>query len=76
VMLTASLQISITTPPHMHRNMSVQALKAGKHVLCDKPTCLNRSEGKTRAQHVTRAHVTIQQKKCVASLRNIPSNSP
>lgn len=38
-------QISITTPPHLHRDMSIQALKAGKHVMCDKPTCLNRAEG-------------------------------
>jgi predicted dehydrogenase len=28
-----------------HKAMAIQALQAGKHVLCDKPTALNIEEG-------------------------------
>jgi len=36
--------ISIVTPPFLHCEMACAALKAGKHVLCDKPTALNEQE--------------------------------
>ena len=29
--------IDIVTPPHMHIPMAIKALKAGKHVICEKP---------------------------------------
>jgi len=29
--------VMICTPPHLHRSMCIEALKQGKHVLCEKP---------------------------------------
>ncbi|WP_017725856.1 Gfo/Idh/MocA family protein [Halalkalibacterium ligniniphilum] len=29
--------IDIVTPPHLHLNLALEALKAGKHVICEKP---------------------------------------
>ena len=29
--------IDIVTPPHLHISMAIKALKAGKHVICEKP---------------------------------------
>lgn len=36
--------VSICTPPDLHREISVAALQAGKHVICEKPTALNVDE--------------------------------
>ncbi len=36
--------VSIVTPPHLHREIAVAALQAGKHVICEKPTALNVAE--------------------------------
>lgn len=38
--------VSIATPPATHRNIVLQALAAGKHVLCETPLGLNRHEAK------------------------------
>src|SRR5678816_2160917 len=34
-------------PNHLHVPLSVQALRAGKHVLCEKPIALSSAEGRT-----------------------------
>jgi predicted dehydrogenase len=36
--------VAITTPPGAHRELSIAALRAGKHVLCEKPFALDASE--------------------------------
>lgn len=36
--------VSIVTPPHLHREMAVAAVNAGKAVLCEKPTALEAPE--------------------------------
>ncbi|HSL81756.1 MAG TPA: Gfo/Idh/MocA family oxidoreductase [Thermoanaerobaculia bacterium] len=36
--------VSVTTPPHTHRELSLAALAAGKHVLCEKPFALDAAE--------------------------------
>jgi predicted dehydrogenase len=36
--------VSICTPPHLHKEIAVAALQAGKHVICEKPTALNVAE--------------------------------
>ncbi|MDY7092201.1 MAG: Gfo/Idh/MocA family oxidoreductase [Acidobacteriota bacterium] len=36
--------VSLTTPPAQHREMTGQALAAGKHVLCEKPMALDAVE--------------------------------
>jgi len=36
--------VSIVTPPHLHREMAIAAVHAGKAVLCEKPTALEATE--------------------------------
>jgi len=36
--------VSIATPPHLHREMAIAAVHAGKAVLCEKPTALEAAE--------------------------------
>src|SRR5206468_2727107 len=36
--------VSVVTPPSEHLAMSIAALDAGKHLICEKPTALNAAE--------------------------------
>lgn len=36
--------VSICTPPKFHKEMAVAALRAGKHVICEKPLAMNLEE--------------------------------
>src|SRR5687767_5559672 len=36
--------VSVVTPPSEHLQMTLAALDAGKHVLCEKPTALNAAQ--------------------------------
>lgn len=36
--------ILIATPNHLHRDMAIAALRAGKHVMCEKPVTMNSRE--------------------------------
>lgn len=36
--------IYVATPNHLHASHAVQALRAGKHVLCEKPVCVTTAE--------------------------------
>lgn len=39
--------VCIATPPHLHCDIAVKALQAGKHVICEKPTALNLRQAET-----------------------------
>lgn len=36
--------VSICAPPHLHKEMAIAALEAGKHVICEKPMALDTAE--------------------------------
>ncbi|MCA1553797.1 MAG: Gfo/Idh/MocA family oxidoreductase, partial [Chloroflexi bacterium] len=36
--------VSITTPPHLHKEMTLAAFEAGAHVLCEKPMAMDVAE--------------------------------
>lgn len=36
--------VLIATPNHVHKDIAIQAMRAGKHVICEKPVCLNSIE--------------------------------
>ncbi len=40
----------VATPPHLHAELSIAALRAGKHVLCEKPTALDAEEAERMAE--------------------------
>ena len=47
--------VSICVPNHLHKRMTLKALAAGKHVLCEKPPALNAREARQMAQAARKA---------------------
>jgi predicted dehydrogenase len=39
--------VCVTTPPDLHREMAEASLRAGKHVLCEKPLALDAGQGES-----------------------------
>jgi len=39
--------VTIATPPHTHAELALEAIGAGRHVLCEKPFARDTSEGRT-----------------------------
>lgn len=49
--------VSIVTPDAFHAPIALQCLKAGKHVLCEKPLALNHADAKKMLAAATKAGV-------------------
>jgi predicted dehydrogenase len=41
--------VTVATPPFVHKDATIAALRAGKHVLCEKPMAMNVAEAKEMA---------------------------
>ena len=52
--------VSICTPNKSHCEITVNALKAGKHVLCEKPIAMNAKEGQKMVDAATKARRILQ----------------
>jgi len=52
--------INVCVPNHLHRDVAIDALKAGKHVYCDKPLAVNLREAR-EIWEVARTAKTIHQ---------------
>lgn len=49
--------IDVCTPNNMHYDITAAALDAGKHVLCEKPFCINRDQAMALAQKAADRHL-------------------
>jgi predicted dehydrogenase len=52
--------VIVCTPPHVHAEISIAALKAGKHVLCEKPLCRTVDEAEAMMQAAHDAKRTLK----------------
>jgi predicted dehydrogenase len=50
--------VDISSPTWTHKEIAVAAARAGKHILCEKPTALNAAEAREMYQAVKSANVT------------------
>lgn len=51
--------VSISTPPFLHHDMAIAALRAGKHVLLEKPTALSVAEARAIQTLAQRQHKVV-----------------
>ena len=51
--------ISVAAPDHLHAEMSLAALEAGKHVLCEKPMAMNLGEARQMVEAVRRTGLKL-----------------
>jgi scyllo-inositol 2-dehydrogenase (NADP+) len=51
--------VAIATPPNMHCDQAIAAAQAGKHILVDKPFCMDYEEAKRMVRAATEAGVVI-----------------
>src|SRR5215510_6539431 len=47
--LDAVSVVAVSTPPRLHRSISLAALEAGKHVICEKPMAMHAGEAREMA---------------------------
>ena len=62
--------VVICTPPHIHAEIAVAALNAGKHVLCEKPLCRTLQEAEEMVAAANRANLVL---KCGFNHRHHPA---
>jgi predicted dehydrogenase len=55
--------VIVATPPNTHAHLSIQMMEAGKHVVCEKPMAISRSESEAMAESadVHRVHLSCHQ---------------
>ena len=51
--------VFICSPTHLHAEMTIEAARAGKHVLCDKPMCLSSSDADAMTAACAEASVLL-----------------
>jgi 1,5-anhydro-D-fructose reductase (1,5-anhydro-D-mannitol-forming) len=56
---TAARAVYIATPVFLHAPMTIEALRAGRHVLCEKPMALNYAEAQSMQQAADEAGRTL-----------------
>ncbi|HTS65952.1 MAG TPA: Gfo/Idh/MocA family oxidoreductase [Candidatus Acidoferrales bacterium] len=56
---TTAQAVYIATPVFLHAPQTIEALRAGRHVLCEKPMALNYSEGQSMARAALDAKRTL-----------------
>jgi predicted dehydrogenase len=52
--------INVSVPDHMHASITVRALRAGKHVYCQKPLCHDVAECRTVTEETAKAKTITQ----------------
>ena len=62
--------VIICTPPHLHAEIAVAAMKAGKHVLCEKPLARSVDEARAMVRAARKSGVRL---KCGFNLRHHPA---
>ncbi len=62
--------VIVCTPPHLHAEVAIAAMKRGKHVLCEKPLARNVDEGREMLRVARESGVRL---KCGFNLRHHPA---